>query len=238
MRKTFLIILPFVFIAVTIFAAAIFIKKEQAKRKYHFDTLFPLWVESQYQCDDTNFFQEILKITAPDILADIKKADLYFSTLEIKEKKGTLTVAERENYLSHKLSLNKNRKALINRGWITESLSKKSDEDVLIKHCPKETYIYFNKGKVTGFCFGRAKYDLEFVWPLLSNQYYSYLNDNEKLNRFLQEISMALSKDETYKKKSNSYVGHLMSSEVTTDQIPDKEYQIYLRLKCKLDKKK
>lgn len=230
MKKTILVFLFFLS-GIGVVAGSVFaFNNHERGRKHSFETLFPLWVKSQYECGDTAFFEDILKAVAPDRLTEIKKADLYFSTLEIKEGLGTLTVAERENYLSSSLSI---KKTNINKGWIGEALSKQDKEKGLIGRCPKETYIYFDGESVSGYCSGTAKYDLRSVWRLLSDEYYSHLKANEKLDAFLQKMSVNLQADEVYKEQAKGYVGRMKSSDVTLDQKSNTLDAAYLNLKCK-----
>lgn len=154
------------------FAAALRARRRQLARlasnataQYFFD-LFPDWWASHTACMTQQNKLEAIKQLTPELAWQIETTNAQFADLAMKEQVGTLTVAERDEYLNNDLRVPHlvrlpNSNSQIGGNWVEvdlrDPLPSYDYEGPLVRACPVGTQYY---GQHIKDCFGYVNIDL------------------------------------------------------------------------------
>lgn len=221
-----------------------------AKSQYFFD-LFPNWWASHTACITQQNKLETIKQLAPELGWRIEIANAQFANLAMKEQVGTLTVAERDEYLNNDLRVPHlvrlpNSNSQIGVDWVEVDLRDPFPsydyEGPLVRVCPVGTQYY---GQHIKDCFGYVNIDLGrdiyggapsvssgLPRTFLGNAVYREFELTGSTVNFILQMMEHQSEQATLQRQAEKYVANLPASDVSAGSEERQVRAEYERLRC------
>lgn len=210
-----------------------------------FFDLFPEWWAAHTTCMTPDTELQIIRQFAPDIGARIDNANTEFAALAAREADGTLTVAEREQYLANDLRV----PHLVQTGsnwydWAEVNpsgpFSRHESEGPLVRECPDEDHSH---GRHIKACFRYVNIDLygyvgqspgvgHLAPTVLGRAVHRNLEQSGATLDFVLQMVEHQSEQATLRRQAEQIVANLPAFDVSAGSEEWRVRAEYERLKC------
>ncbi len=211
-----------------------------------FFDMFPGWYASQTACLDTDAQLALIRSLAPSIATQIETTNAEFAALAEKEAEGTLTVAEREAYLSNSLRV----PHLVQTGtewpqWTevdpSEPLALHQSDGALVRKCPNEDHSY---GGHIKSCFDYVNIDLHGIElngyagvghrppTRLGLEAYLELKRSGEPASLVYEMMLQVDAQAELRQQAEEIVANLPAQQVSPALVEWRVQEEYERLRC------
>lgn len=214
-----------------------------------FFDMFPDWYASQTTCLDTVAQLALIRSLAPSIATQIETANTEFAALATKEADGTLTVAEREAYLSNELRVphlvqSAPTSIQLVGDWVEsdpqEPFGRHQSDGPLVRECPDEDHSYGGHIKA---CFGYVNMDLHgyagrsrgmgHLPPTpLGFETYRELERTGETAGFVYEMMQQLAAQAELRQRAEEIVASLPAQQVSAGFVEGRVKTEYDKLRC------
>lgn len=230
-------------------------------REREFAWRFDGWFISQTECGDGEVSNAILTTIDPELARRLRETNEEFELLAQKEQDGTLTVREREDYLSHSWRVPTPRTSrmygllpstqlqppdawsdfaqALGGAAVTPERYQKEPDDRLIRSCGKARFNLSN-GEPLSYCEGYVHFEIaryprssrSWRWSSMKHEFYATLVANGEIERFIDTMRGASRKDYELRQAAKEEVLALPASGVLSTDIDRLSQRTYIRIKC------